>query len=589
MGADFGAKRLSTGRYGVTSPNFNFSPNFTQGPDPLVATNNGGAGFASFLIGLGSGSVRSDGPGQSLLYRYFGGYFQDDWKATSRLTLNLGIRYDYSGPWTERYNRITDLDYTSLSPLQIAGLQLKGGLQFPGVNGVPRGQFDPDRTDIAPRFGFAYALNSKTVLRGGFGIFIGPPTGGGFNGAVAISGFESFTTWVSSVDGITPTNYLSNPFPDGFVKATGSGQGLGTLLGQSISGNDRGTRMPHAEQWNFDIQRTIPGNFLLDISYAGSRGLHLMGNLEYDALPNQYLSQGDALRQLTPNPFFGTITNGPLAVPQIQRGQLLRPYPQFTGVNARSVSYGASTYHALQAKFERRFSKGFSFLAAYTFSKLMDDVTMTTGFGGESFYGGGIQDWGNRRNERAPAVWDAPHTLAMNWVWDLPIGPHRKFLGDRKWLGAIAGNWQINGITLFRSGVPLQLTTSANTLNNYSGAQRPNWSGTDPHVSGPISKRIDRYFDPAAFVSPPPYTFGNVPRSIGNLRGPGVASLDFSLFRNIPLTEKATLQFRCETFNVLNHPQFGLPNTSIGNPSAGVISSQVNQPRDIQFALKLLY
>ena len=242
------------------------------------------------------------------MFRYYGAYFQDDWKVTSKLTLNLGIRYDYNSPWTERYNRITDLNYTSPSPLQVPGLNLMGGLAFPGVNGVPRGQFNPVRTNFAPRFGFAYAMDHSTVLRGGYGIFYAPITGGGYNGsAVPISGFQATTTMIGTIDNITPANYLSNPFPQGFQRATGSSLGLLTLLGQPITGMDRGRTTPYAEQWNFDIQRLLPANFLVEIAYAGSRGLHLFGTLNYDQLPNQLLSQGSKLLTPVANPFFGQI------------------------------------------------------------------------------------------------------------------------------------------------------------------------------------------------------------------------------------------------------------------------------------------
>ena len=258
MGADFGVDRLNTGRYGAASSSFSFAPTFTQGPDPLVGSSTAGTGFASFLLGNGNGSINSDGPGQNVLFHYYGVYFQDDWKVTSKLTLNIGVRYDYNSPWTERYNRITDLDYTSTSPLQVPGLNLKGGLAFPGVNGVPRGQFNPVRTNFAPRFGFAYAMDRNTVFRGGYGIFFAPITGGGYNGsAVPISGFQASTTMVSTIDSVTPASYLSNPFPQGFQRATGSSLGLGTLLGQPITGMDRGRTTPYAEQWNFDIQRIL--------------------------------------------------------------------------------------------------------------------------------------------------------------------------------------------------------------------------------------------------------------------------------------------------------------------------------------------
>ncbi|MDQ1468805.1 MAG: hypothetical protein QOJ99_285 [Bryobacterales bacterium] len=591
FGGNFGVNRLSTGRYGVAGESYSYSPAFTQGPNPLVGSSTAGSAFASFLLGTpASGSVTTDGPGQNILYRYFGIYFQDDWKVTSRLTLNLGFRYDYQTPWTERYNRFSDFNFTAPSPLQVPGLNLVGGLYFPGVNGTPRGQFDPDRKNFAPRFGFAYSLNPTTVLRGGYGIFFAPITGGGYNGsAVPVSGFQSSSGMITSVDGITPTNFQSNPFPDGFVRAPGSGKGLATLIGQNVTGMDRNRHTPYAEQWNLDVQRSLPGNLLLDVAYAGSRGLRLFGSLNYNQLPNQYLPLGDALRQQVPNPFFGMVASGPLSTPTVQRSQLLRPYPQFTGVTAGNASYGASTYHALQAKLERRFSKGFSVLVSYTFSKLLDDVSpTTTGYPGESFASGAYQDTTNRAKERAPASFDTPHYLALNGVWEIPVGPGHQLMSTGI-ASLVLGGWQLNGIATFQSGVPLQLAVASNSLNNYGGAQRPNWTGQDPSLSGPISKRLDHYFDTSQFSLPAPYTYGNAGRLLSGLRAPGLGNLDLSVFKNFALREYLKLQFRVESFNTLNHPQFSLPNTTIGSSAAGVISTQANLPRDIQLALKLLF
>jgi hypothetical protein len=592
FGGNFGTNRLATPRYGGAGFGANFSPGFTQGPDPVVASPLAGTGFASFLLGTGGGQINSDGPGQNHLFRYYGFYFQDDWKITRRLTLNLGIRYDENMPWTERFNRHTDFDYDSPSPLQVPGLNLRGGLAFPGVGGLPRGAFDRDRNNVAPRFGFALSLTDKTVVRGGYGVFFAPITGGGYNGAaVPISGFQAQTQWVGTLDGITPTNRLSNPFPDGFIRGTGSAQGLATLVGQNVNGMDRSRRNPYAQQWNLNVQQTLRGNFLVDLAYGGSRGLHLFGNLNPNQMPNQFLSQGDAIRELVNNPFAGRITTGPISGPQVARGQLLRPFPHFNAITIGNISYGASTYHSLQAKLERRFAQGFSLLFSYTLSKLMDDVgATTTGFPGEQFAGDNLQDQNNRRNERSVASYDAPHFLAINGVWELPFGKGRPLLANNGIATWILGNWQVNSIATFRSGVPLSLIMASNTLFNFGGPQRPNWTnGNAGAGEGRIADRINRYFDSTAFSAPAPYTFGTVPRFLSPLRGPGVANFDVSIFKNIPLRERFSLQFRAEAFNIANRAEFGLPNTQIGSAAAGVITTQANSARDIQLALKLIF
>jgi hypothetical protein len=351
---------------------------------------------------------------------------------------------------------------------------------------------------------------------------------------------------------------------------------------------DRSRRNAYAQQWNFNIQRTLPGNFVLDTAYAGARGIHLYGALNYDQLPNELLSLGTQLQQTVPNPFLGIIPTGPLAATTVARSQLLRPYPQFSAVTA-ITDYGASTYHSLQAKLERRFHSGVSVLVAYTFSKLLDDITMITPYPVGEVIVAQIQDFNNRKNERAPAVFDAPHTLSVSGVWELPFGKNKPFLSNSRVAQVILGGWQFNGIAQFRSGPPLGLTTASNTLFNYGGPQRPNWGTVDPNVSGRIQDRLNRYFNPAAFTLPAPFTFGNTPRLVSSLRGPGIANYDLSLFKNIPLHEGVNLQFRVEAFNAFNRVEFALPNTSIGSAAAGTITSQINQPRDIQFALKLLF
>jgi hypothetical protein len=592
FGGNFGVNRLATPRYGGAGMGLNFNPAFTQGPDPVVASASAGIGFASFLLGTGSGSINSDGPGQNHLFRYYGLYFQDDWKVSRRLTLNLGVRYDENFPWTERFNRQTDFDYNVASPLSTASFPIYGGLTFPGVGGLSRRAFERDPNNIAPRFGFAFSLTNATVLRGGYGLFYAPITGGGYNGAaVPISGFQAQTQWVGTLDGITPVAYLNNPFPSGFIRATGSSAGLATFLGQNVTAMDRGRRNPYAQQWNINVQQTLPARFVLDVAYAGSRGLHLFGNLNVNQLPNEQLALRDGLRELVPNPFYGQISTGPLSGQLVPRNQLLRPYPQYNAVTIGNISYGASTYHAMQLKVERRYAQGFSFLFSYTFSKLMDDVAATTtGFPGEQFSGDSIQDFNNRRNERAVASYDAPHFAALNGIWELPFGKGKPYLSSPSIARILLGNWQINSIATFRSGVPLSLSMASNTLFNFGGVQRPNWeNGNTGELDGRVANRLTRYFDSSVYSAPAPYTFGNTPRFMAALRGPGVANLDVSVFKNIPLYERYSLQFRAESFNVMNRAEFNVPNTQIGSAAAGVITSQANSARDIQFALKLLF
>ena len=593
IGANMGDARWSQRALKANS-SYAFGADFTDGPNPTVASSVAGNAWASFLMGTGdSGSIANVSPGQFVTYQYYGVYFQDNWKLTPRLTLNLGLRYDYNAPWTEKHNRMNSWDGTSPVPLTLPGLTLHGGLVFPGLNGVPRGEYNPDKTNFAPRFGFGYSVDSKTALRGGYGIFYNAASGAAFTGGatVAASGFSTSTSWVSSVDGVTPTNYLSNPFPNGFQTAPGSSQGLLTLLGQSVSTKHRGRSTAYAEQWNFAVQRVLPQHFSIEVAYAGSHGVHLQGQLGYDQLPDQYLAMGTALRTLVTNPFYGIVSTGTLASATVQQGQLLRPYPQFTGITTID-SYGDSIYHSLQAKLERRFSGGLSLLVSYTFSKMIDDVLPSTFNGGEPGLGitnTNIQDNYNVRASRAVASFDIPQYLAINSNWELPVGKDKHFLNAGGWTNALAGGWQFNGLANFHAGIPLGLTTATNSLNNYGNAQLANYVGGNPNGTGPISQRVNNYFNTGAFAIPALYTYGNTGRLLPWLRAPGVANLDLSLFKNIPVHEQVRAQFRFEVFNLFNRPQFGTPGTTIGSSTAGVISSQANAPRDVQVALKFIF
>lgn len=592
MGGDLGIGMFTTSRFNNGAGFYTFGPDWTQGPNPFSAGTSG-VGTASFLLGTGdSGFNYTGGPDEINSFRYYGGYIQDDWKISHRLTLNVGIRYDYATPWRERFNRITGWDPTAASPLQVPGMNLVGGLDFPGTNGLSRYHFDPDkRTGIQPRLGFAYAATDTTVVRGGYGLYMGPVVGSGYNGnGVPATGYQGSTPWVTTLNGVNPLNLLSNPFPQGFTYASGSSLGLATDLGQSVVGMARHRPVSYSEQWNLDVQQMFPKGILFDLAYAGSHGIHLYGDYNADQLPDNDLALGSQLNDLVANPFYGKISSGSLSGPTVAHSQLLLPYPQFTGVTLGDGStYGASVYNALELKVERRFANGFSILGSYTWSKLMDNVQPNNGFPGGTFAGGGIQDWYNLKAEWSLATFDTPHYLAINGIYDLPFGKNRRFFHDNTFANYLIGGWQLNGIGTAISGTPQQVSMAANTLFNNGGTQRANWNGQNPIPDTPIKDRLNQYFKVSDFSAPAPFTYGNSPRTLGALRSPGLANLDLSGIKNTPLFDGMTLELRAEAFNLLNHPQFGPPDTNLGDNTTGTISSQANAPRELQFALKLLF
>ena len=372
-GAEFRVIQLNTLQTGDASNGFSFSNAFTQGPNAAQATNTAGVALASFLLGLPSGSVNPS-PALAMETKYYSAFFQDDWKVTKNFTLNLGVRYDVETPRTERYDRLTNFDYSAASPLQVSGLNLRGGLAFVNTGGLPRYQANIDTNNVAPRVGFSWHVDPKTVIRGGAGLFYGTNWGFGAQGSqFGISGFTAATSLVSSLDGVTPVATLSNPYPTGLNAATGSSLGAVTLLGQDITFFDRGNVTPYTGQWNFNVQRELPKSVLLDVSYVGTRGLKLQMSPERNQSPDSALALGGNLRTLVANPFYRVITNGALSGATVSRAQLLRPYPQFTSMISTVANIGSSNYHALQVKIEKRYSKNLTLLAAYTYSKMIDD------------------------------------------------------------------------------------------------------------------------------------------------------------------------------------------------------------------------
>ena len=570
---------------------YSFTKAFTQGPNPYQSGVTSGLGYAAFLLGaVGSGMHNPTEVHASTTNRYYGFYVEDGYKLTQGLTLNLGLRYDFETPRVERRDQISNFDFKSTAVLA-NGVEVRGGLLYPGVNGLSRGHWEASPANFSPRFGLAYALDDNTVVRGGYGVFFGNSWGAGrnFNG-LPNAGFSCATSVLSSLDGgLTPAAMLADPFPTGFCTAPGNRTGLLTNLGQSVDFIDRDHPLPYTQSWNFDIQRKLPGDVLFEIAYAGSRGIHLSGIAEWNQIRPEHLPLGTALNDKVPNPFFGVIKEGPLAAPTVTRGQSLRPFPQFLGLSSRDAMYGSSIYHAMYLKVERRFTGGFSVLGSYTWSKLIDDVVPSrTGFPGICLVCGVPQNYYDLRGDRSVSVFNTPHNLAISYVYELPFGSGKARLNEGGAVAMILGGWQLNGLTLFQSGQPLQII-GGNDSGSLAGQQRPNWTGADARLNGDILGRLGRYFDTSAFAANEPFTFGNAPRIMPNLAGPGIANFDISLFKNVKINEKVSLQIRVESFNLFNRVQFGNPDTNFNSISFGRISSQANSPREFQLGLRLTY
>jgi hypothetical protein len=539
--------------------------------------------LASFLLGTGSGgNFYQNWKNVAAESYYHAFYIQDDWRVTRKLTLNLGIRYDFDTPRTERYDRMSWFDPTVRSPLaSTPGFSnLTGGLQFVGVGDNPRVQYDGDWNNFAPRLGFAYQLNPKTVIRGGWAQMFASSTLGA-QGTVGPYGFRVETPWISTLDGITPQNYLRNPFPGGFRPVPGARDGLLTAVGGNVEGPLRETPVPYTLQWNLTIQRELPGRILLETAYVGNRGRQLSrggeGGFTLNQIHPSNLSLGSQLNQLVANPFFGQGLPGVLANPTISRAQLLRPYPQFLSVHPLFSAGSNSDYHALQVSFSKRYSKGIVFEGNYVWAKSIDDGTSAL-------------DSYNLRLGRSPTGTDIRHRLVFSGVYELPFGKGRQFGSSMsRWADLLVGGWQVNGILTMQSGGLLGIGAS-NTSGLFNEAARANNNGRSAKLDIDAHDRLDRWFDTSVFSQPAPFTLGNVGTLVPDLRAHHVNNLDFSLFKQFQITERARLQFRAESFNFANRVQFAGPNTSVTAGTAfGRVTSQANAPRQIQFGLKLLF
>jgi hypothetical protein len=564
---------------------FNFSAAMTQGPNPSTASSSAGNAIASLLLGTGTANnaLIQNWKNVAANNMYFGGYAQDDWRITSRLTLNLGVRYDYETPRTERFDRMNYFDPNARSPLAdvVPSLpNLRGGLVFVGTDGNSRWQFEPDRNNIAPRLGGAFEIDSKTVVRAGYAHLYGPSYQQA-NGTVGPFGFRTENLWVATIDGITPFRLLRDPYPAGFTASPGSSQGLLTAVGGAIQAPLRDSSpTPWTRQWNVTLQRELPWRVAAEISYVGTAGHDLQTNsesgLNINQLDPQYLALGSALNQTVPNPFFGIVSSGILVSPTISRAQSLRPFPQFTDVIPLQNTGSTSLYHALQLSVNRRMSGGLALAGSYAWSKAEEE--------GESH-----QNSYDIAASRSVASYDIPHRLVVSALYELPFGRGRKFgSGTPAWLDGIAGGWQVNGIVTMQSGTPLTISAS-NTAGLFNPVTRANWNGEDPSLDAPADERLQRWFDTSKFSQPAAFTFGNAGATFPLLRTHSVRNVDMSLFKHFAIGKAMRIQARIEAFNLLNRVQFGSPNTSVTSSSFGVVTSQANTPRQLQFGVKVLW
>lgn len=573
FGGEFRAIRNNQDYPTSSFGDFTFTKAFTQA-NALRADAASGNAFASFLLGYpNSGSVPYN---NAMAYEnnYWVGFIQDDWRLSRTLTLNLGLRWDYESPITERYDQQNrGFDPNADNPFPVPGMKLKGGLLFTDKD--HRLPFQRDLNNFQPRLGVAWLLLPKTVFRAGYGISYLPTFATGYR-----SGFSLSTPFVASLDGgLTPgVDRLSNPYPLGIQVPFGRAQGLQTLVGNGFTYADPARSVPYVHQISIGFQRELPWRAVAEIVYSGSRSRQLETSKAINEVSVEQLKLGTDLLTQVPNPFQGLLPGTAYNGATIPRQQLLRPFPQFTGITQARHPIGYAWYNSMQLRVEKRLSAGFHLLLSYTLSRSMEAVDYLN-----------AQDPITALN-RVLTDQDAPHRLIISGGYALPF-----FNRSTGIVRTMLGGWQVNAIGRFQSGLPVGApsgfySTGVNAAFGGDKRTRARWFNTCTLSAAGVRQNCATADEPVAFVVQQPYTLRTLSTRFPNIRTkrPGLA--DVSLFKAFAIHESLRLQFRAEAFNLLNTPWFGGPSTSLSSSNAGVVSSsQANDPRSVQLALKLLF
>jgi len=575
----------------AAAPQINFSNGWTRGPLDNSPAAPFGQDFASFLVGLPTGGTMSRAAAYTEKSSVLSFYAHDDWRVSGNLTLNLGLRWEIEQPLTEADGRfVSGFDFETALPIAataqanyarnpiaevpVGQFAVRGGLLYPDTGG-PRNAWERNLGNVMPRAGFAWLVSPKTSVRGGYGVFY--DVLGTNRITVNQVGYSRDTSLTPSLDnGQTFVATLANPFPNGLLEPVGSGLGLMTNVGLGVSfpyvGN---VKNPSNQRWSLGLQQELPWQFLIEASYVGAHGHNLPVVTQLNGVPNQYLStspvRDDAtnnrLTQQVPNPFAGLLPGTGLNGANVARSQLLRPYPQFTSVQATDT-IGESQYHALQGRVERRMANGFTIQVAYSWSRTM----IETGYLNDA----------DTELERVISNFDRAHTFVSSGLVELPFGRNRRF--GSNWSGVtntLLGGWQIGYIFKAQSGAPLGFG---------------NFLFADGMGVGDIladNPTVDQWFNVNAFNRiTAQQLVSNVrtqPSRFAEVRGPGYAVVDLSVLKNVRLGGSNQLQFRLESYNTLNRANLQNPSTAVTSTALGTITAQNGLPRQLQIAVRFSF
>jgi hypothetical protein len=567
---------------GFNAGNFSFDQTFT-GANPNLIQSSSGNALASFLLGTpqsGYIQVASEPARQEKLSSLF---FQNDVRLTEKLTVNLGLRWDYLGPLTDRFNELPrGFAATTLNPISQPGFPVYGGVLFSGVGGNPRGIFDPSWGNLGPRFGAAYQLDQHTVLRGGYALIYGQT----FNDPGNAPGFTQTTNMVTSIVTGLPANTLDNPFPTGILQPAGSSLGLLTALGQNYTFADpAGGAPPYVQQFSFEVQHVLAKDFVLSAGYVGSRSSRLPVNQQLNALSAANLALGPtALTANVTNPFAGKLPGTSLNGATIQDQQYLAPYPEFllNGVQENYRPIGKSSYNSVQFVVAKRLSYGLNFSVAYTISKQIDQTNFAN-----------AQDV---RLERVIASWDIPQNLQINFLYQLPFGTGKRFgSGLAAPVRTMVSGWEVSTLTRLQEGMPMSFPSGAAATGLNPALPNPSyteWFNTCTQLANGSLQNCHSGEQPAWTIRQPD-TLQLWSSRLASVRLPGIHNVDISIIKHTRITERFDLLFRADFINAFNSPQFfSGPITSVTSGNFGRISGamdQSNLPRFIQLSMKLVF
>jgi hypothetical protein len=585
---------------GAADGNYTFGKTWTQA-NPLRADAASGNEFATFLLGLPTSGSVDRNIDASYHNRYYALFVQDDWKLSPHLTVNLGLRWDYEAPRTERYNRmVRGFAFGATSPIAAqSGIPLTGGLLFAGSSGDNRFAFDPDRKHVEPRIGAAWSFAPKWVLRGGYGLsYLGQNANG------PTTGFSQPTSLIASTDGgNNPAVSLSDPFPSslfptGLLQPIGNSKGLATNLGQSISAQYLARPLPYSHQYSLGVQRELRGGWLVDASYSGNQTRRLPVSMNQNFIPADILnSMPVAARSAyftaaVSNPMAGLLPSSSINGATVPRQQLLYAYPEFTQVQITNVPIGSSRYDSFQSKVTHRFSRGLAMQASFTISKNLEQVSVLNS------QDVNLTNLLNTPLEKRLTQYDAPRAVSIIGSYQLPFGRGQRFgRSMHPILNGVLGNWNLNAQWTAHSGFPFAFPNAAplaaHTANLHDDArdalaQKAGHPQFDPSV--------DAWFNTALFPTQAqaPFTLRSFPTMFPDVRSKILNVWDMSVYKEFPIKERVRWQVRADFHNAFNHPWFGnLASNNVTDPNFGMLSvssvDDTSEPRLIVLVMKIVF